>query len=108
GAEPFGLTRGSLAVLFPAELDLASHARTGRDREGAGLHVTRDDAAFLQLDALGALDVALELARDGDRLGTYLAVERGAGIDRQVTVDLHVALEATGKTDVTRADDLAL
>src|SRR5262249_21157537 len=103
----FGLERGLLAVLFPTELDLTAHAGTCGHRERTGLHVARDDAAFLQLDTLGVLDVALELAADGHRLRTHLAVERGAVIDGEVAVDLHVALEATGKADMAGADDLA-
>ena len=49
-----------------------------------------------------------ELAADDDDARLDLAFQVGAGIEGDVAVDLHVALETTGDAHVAGADDLAL
>src|SRR5262249_51991015 len=89
-------------------LDLPAHAGAGGDGQRARLHVPADDAALEQLHPLGVLDVALELPTHGHSLGPHLPIDIGAGIDGEVAVHLHVALEAAGDAYVAGADDLAL
>src|SRR5215472_1308415 len=91
-----------------AKLDLAAHARARGDGEGACLDVAIDDARLEELDPLGILDVAEELAPDAHDARLDVPFEARPGIEAQVPVDLHIALEAAGDAHVARADDLAL
>src|SRR5262249_6855 len=92
----------------PAKLGASAHARSGGDGERTSLQVSVKDTRLLQLDALGALDVAFDLARDDDGVRTHAARELGAGFDRKVALDADITLEATGEANVARAFDLAL
>src|ERR1700756_5151531 len=93
-AEALGLAFGAAFALV-AELDLAAHARAGRDREGAGFDIAVDHARLEQLDPLGILDVADELASHAHHARLHLPFEARAGFEADVTIDLHVAFEAT-------------
>src|SRR5690606_23349698 len=101
-----GLAGGGAVI--PAALDVAADARAGGDGEGAGLDVADQHGGRLQLDALGRLDVAFELAGHGHALGAHAAVEAGAAVDGQVAFDVDVALDLAGDADMPAAGDLAL
>src|SRR4029079_19192628 len=85
----------------------AAHAGACREADGARLEIAGEHARVEQLDALGALDVSLDLAADDHRVGAHAARQLGTGIDRQVALNVNVALEAAGETNVSRAFDLA-
>src|ERR1035437_2821142 len=73
-----------LGLLLPTELDLAAHLRAGRDRERLGGQVAVEDAGREKLDALGAVDVAVDLPRDRTGVGANASGERRAGLDREI------------------------
>jgi len=95
-----------VGLLAPTEFGAAAHARSGGDGERARLDVAIDDARREQLDLLRAVDVALDLTRDRDRLGPDAPRQLGTLLDREVALDVDVALELAGDADVTRTDDL--
>src|SRR5262245_50639162 len=76
------------AGLGPAELRPAPHARAVRDRQRSRADVAVHDAALVQLDALGAFDVALDLAGHDDRAGAHGTGQVRPGFDRQRAVDV--------------------
>src|SRR5438105_4501506 len=59
------------------------------------------------LDARGALDVALDFAADRDAIGPNGAGELGSRVDREVALNVHVTLEPPRDSNVARAIDLA-
>src|SRR5579863_7423504 len=95
-------------LVFPTEFDVATHARTGGNRDRSGLDVAHDDAAFLNVDPLGIFDVALKLAADHHDGGQYLAGQMGSGLDAEVAVDAHVAFESSRHAHISRTFDFAL
>src|SRR5262249_54468221 len=107
-AEALGVALGAPSLAVVAKLDLAAHARAGGHGQRARLDVAVDDARLEQLDPLGVLDVADQLTGDADHAGLYVPFQARGGIERHVTLDLHVALELAGDAHVTGTDDLAL
>src|SRR5213079_1796928 len=88
-AEAFGLALGAAFGLV-AELDLATHARAGRDRQGPCLDVAVDDARLVELDPPRVLDVPDELAGDAHDARLDLPFEPCAGIAAHIPVDVHI------------------
>src|SRR5258708_13674822 len=86
---------------------MTAHARAGRNGDGVGLDVPDDHARGGDIDVVGA-DVAGQLAAHGDRGRAYLTLVLGTGLDTQISLDLHVALEGAGDAHVSGAGDLAL
>src|SRR5262245_20299917 len=108
-AEPGVRRRRRVDLAFlPAELDLAAHLRASGHRQAAGLQVADQRAGFLQLNATLRDDVPAHLAADVHGVGLDLALDGGAGLDRQLTLHVDVPLEAPGDPDVPVAFDLAL
>src|SRR5262249_20794816 len=103
-----GRRRGVNLAFLPPELDLATHLGARGDREAAGLEVAGEGSGFLQLDPALGDDVAANLAADQHGVGLDLAVDRRAGLDGELTLDVDVALEAPGAPDVSVPLDLAL
>src|SRR5207249_5597744 len=99
-AEAFGVALGAAFGLV-ADLDLATHARAGRDRQGPCLDVAVDDARLVELDPPRVLDVADELASDAHDARLDLPFEPCAGIEAHIPVDVHITLELAGDADVT-------
>ncbi len=89
-----------------AKLGAAAHARSGSDRECTRLQVAIQDARREQLDLLRAVDVPLDLARDRHRLGPDAPRQLGTLLDREIALDVHVALELSGDAHMSRTDDL--
>src|SRR5262249_2930432 len=95
-------------VLFPPpEFSATAHARSGGHGQRAGLEIAVQDAGIEQLDAGRALDVALDLARDRNRVGADAAGQLGTGLDRKVALDVDVTLEPAGEPHMAGAVDLA-
>src|SRR5690349_14840612 len=80
------------ALAFVAELHLAAHARARSHGERSCLDVAVDDAGLEELDALGVLDVADELAAHAHDARLDVPFEPRARIQAHVAIDLHVAL----------------
>jgi hypothetical protein len=60
-----------------------------------------------QFDALRFLDVAFQLAGDGDVARAHAAGQLGAGLDGEIALHVDVALEAAGDAYAAAAFDLA-
>ena len=103
----FGFTGGFELVLFPPELDVASHLRSGRHRQASGFQVSDQGARLLELDARGRDDLPAYLATDEHGVRRHFAVDGSAGLDRELALHVHVALESTGDPDVPVPFDLA-
>src|SRR6185437_12531054 len=65
-------------------------------------------AGLEELDTCGALDVSFDFTADRDRVRADAARELGPCFDRQVALDVDVALEPPRQPDVPGAIDLAL
>src|SRR6478672_4730972 len=98
---------GALAVV-PAEFSLSAQSRAGGDGQRARLEIADDHRGLQQIDQRSFLDVAFELAGDRDLVGAYGAGQLGAGLDREIALDIDVALELSGDPDAAAALDLAL
>src|ERR1700733_9037900 len=94
-------------LVFPTEFDVPAHARTRCNGDRSGLDVAHDDAALLNVDALGVFDVALKFAADHDNGGQHLARQMSSRLDAEVAVDAHVALEASRHAHISRTFDFA-
>src|SRR5262245_930078 len=94
--------RVDLAFL-PSELDLPAHLRAGGHRAAAGLQVADQGARLLQLDSALGDDVPAHLASNVHGVGLDFALDGSARLDRQLALDVDVALEATRHPDVSVA-----
>src|SRR5262249_7854690 len=103
-----GRVQGVAFPFLPAELDLAAHLRPGRHREAPRLEIADQRARLLELDPGICDEVTTNLAAHQHRVGLDLAVDGCAGLDRQLTLDVDVSLEAAGDADVAVPLNLSL
>ena len=94
-------------LLVPAKFRATAHARASRDGQRAGLQIAVEHACLKKLDAGCRIDVAFQLAANDDGIGAHAAGDLRAGLDREVALNVDVALEVAGDANVAGAFDLA-
>src|SRR5262245_48641082 len=100
--------RPASALAVAADVHLAGHDRAVGHRKLRRRHVTLDRSGRAQLDPLERLDVALDLAADGDRLRVEVGFDRRRGPNREAVIaELDGAVHVSLDGEVFLADDLA-
>ena len=82
-----------MRFVAPAKLGASAHARARRKGNRTCLEIAGQHTGVEQLDALRAFDVPFDLAADDHGIRADAARELGAGVDREIALDMDVALK---------------